>query len=95
MDILDTVETLKLCTAYRLGDEVLEEFPADPRVLDKCTPIYEEVEGWCAPTTEARHYDDLPDKAKAYVARIEDLSRTKVSLISVGAQRDATIRVDE
>ncbi|HJN30689.1 MAG TPA: adenylosuccinate synthase [Candidatus Latescibacteria bacterium] len=95
MDILDTVETLKLCTAYRLGDEVLEEFPADPRVLDKCAPIYEEVEGWCAPTTEARHYDDLPDKAKAYVARIEDLSRTKVSLISVGAQRDATIRVDE
>jgi adenylosuccinate synthase len=93
MDILDTVESLKLCTAYRCGDETLEEFPADPRVLAKCTPIYEEIEGWCAPTTEARTFDALPEKAQAYVHRIEELSRTKVSLVSVGAKRDATIRV--
>jgi adenylosuccinate synthase len=93
MDILDTVERLKVCTAYKHGDEVLEEFPADPRVLDECTPIYEEIDGWCAPTTEARSYDDLPEKAKAYVRKIEELSRTSVSLVSVGPERDATIRV--
>lgn len=93
MDILDTVETLKLCTAYRIGDEVLQEFPADPRVLEQCTPIYEEIEGWCAPTTEARTFDELPAKAQAYVHRIEELSGTPVSLVSVGARRDATIRV--
>jgi adenylosuccinate synthase len=93
LDILDTVERLKVCTAYRHGGKVLEEFPADPRVLDKCEPVYEELPGWCAPTTQVRTHADLPTEARAYVRRIEELSRTPVSLISVGPDRDATIRV--
>ena len=93
LDILDPVERLKLCTAYRHGDQLLEEFPADPRILDKCEPVYEEVEGWCAATTGARTFADLPAGARAYVRRIEELSGTPVSLISVGPGRDATIRL--
>ncbi|HJP33930.1 MAG: adenylosuccinate synthase [Candidatus Latescibacteria bacterium] len=93
LDILDTVESLKLCTAYRYGDQVLEEFPVDPRVLDKCEPVYEEIEGWCAPTTEARRVEDLPPKAVAYVERVAELSRTPVAYISVGPDRDETITV--
>ncbi len=93
LDILDPVERLKLCTGYRHGDQLLEEFPADPRILDKCEPIYEEVDGWLAPTTGARTFHDLPPGARAYVRRIEELSRTPVSLISVGPDRDATIRL--
>jgi adenylosuccinate synthase len=93
LDILDTVESLKLCTAYRYGDQVLQEFPVDPRVLDKCEPIYEEVAGWCAPTTGARSVADLPAAARAYVDRIAELSRTPVAYISVGPERDATITV--
>ena len=91
LDVLDTVETLKVCTAYRCGDEVLEEFPADPQILERCEPVYEELEGWCAPTTEARRVADLPAKAQAYVDRITDLSRTPISLISVGPARESTI----
>ena len=94
LDILDTVERLRICTAYQWGDQILEEFPADPRVLEQCEPVYEEVEGWCAPTTEARSYDQLPEGARAYVDRLSELSRTPVSLISVGPERDATIDVD-
>ncbi|MDA0336730.1 MAG: adenylosuccinate synthase [bacterium] len=93
LDILDTVEHLKLCTAYKYGDQVLEEFPADPRVLAKCEPIYEEIDGWCAPTTEARSVAELPPKAMAYVRRIAELSRTPVAYISVGPDRDETITV--
>jgi len=93
LDILDPVERLKLCTAYRHGDQLLEEFPADPRILDKCEPVYEEVDGWCAPTTGARGFAELPAGARAYVRRIEELSGTPVSLISVGPDRDATIRL--
>lgn len=93
MDILDTVEMLKVCTSYRYGDQVLEEFPVDPRVLAQCEPIYEEIEGWCAPTTEARTVADLPAKARAYVDKIAELSGTPVAYISVGADRDATITV--
>jgi adenylosuccinate synthase len=93
LDILDTVEQLKLCTAYKYGDQVLEEFPADTRILDRCEPVYEEIDGWCAPTTEARCVADLPPKAMAYVERIAELSRTPVAYISVGPDRDETITV--
>jgi adenylosuccinate synthase len=93
MDILDTIEQLKVCTAYRYQGEVLEEFPADPRVLAKCEPVYEEIEGWCAPTTHARKGEDLPEKAMAYVRRIAELSRTPVAYISVGPERDETIKI--
>ena len=94
LDILDTVERLKLCVGYRCGDQVLEEFPGNPEVLARCEPIFEEVEGWCAPTTQARSYADLPIKAREYVERISELSRTPVSLISVGPERASTITID-
>lgn len=93
LDILDPVERLKLCTAYRHGDQLLDQFPADPRVLDKCEPVYEEIDGWGAPTTGARSFAELPAGARAYVRRIEELSGTPVSLISVGPDRGATIRL--
>ena len=93
LDILDPVERLKLCTAYRHGDQLLDQFPADPRVLDKCEPVYEEIDGWRAPTTGARSFAELPAGARAYVRRIEELSGTPVSLISVGPDRGATIRL--
>lgn len=93
LDILDTVEQLKVCTAYRFEGQVLEEFPADPRVLARCEPVYEEIDGWCAPTTEARTVAELPAKALAYVQRIAELSRTPVAYISVGPERDETITV--
>ena len=91
LDILDTVDRLKLCTGYRLEGETLEEFPMDTRVLERCTPVYEELPGWCAPTTGARSIEELPEAARRYVGRISELSGAPVSLISVGADRDATI----
>ena len=92
--MLDELESLKLGVGYRCDGEVLEEFPADPQVLERCEPIYEEVEGWCAPTTEARRFDDLPPQARAYVERVAELSRAPVSLISVGPERASTIDID-
>ena len=91
LDVLDTVAQLKLCTAYRCDGETLEEFPTDPRVLERCSPVYEETEGWCEPTTGARRFEDLPQRAQQYVTRITELSRTPAAMISVGAERDRTI----
>ena len=95
LDVLDTVAQLKLCTAYRCDGETLEEFPADPRVLERCSPVYEEIEGWCEPTTQARQFDELPQRAQQYVNRVAELSRVPPALISVGAERDRTIVCDE
>ena len=92
LDVLDQCEHLKLGVGYRCGDQVLEEFPADPQVLDQCEPIYEEMAGWCAPTTRRPPLRrPAVSKAQAYVERIAELSRTPVSLISVGPEREATI----
>ena len=91
LDVLDTMPRLKLCVAYQCGDTVLDEFPADPQVLAQCEPIYEEVEGWCSPTTAVRRFANLPDKARNYTERITELVGVPISLISVGPERESTI----
>ena len=94
LDVLDTLERLQVCVGYRCGDSVLQEFPANPRVLATCTPVYEELDGWQTPTHRVRRMGDLPAAARRYVDRIAELSRAPVSLVSVGPERDATIEVD-
>jgi adenylosuccinate synthase len=93
VDVLDTLDTLKVCVAYQCDGELIEEFPSNPRTLARCQPVYEEMEGWCSPTTQARRLDDLPDKARSYVDRIAQLSGVPVSIVSVGPERAATISV--
>ena len=94
LDTLDTLDHLKVCVAYECEGQTLQQFPSDPRVLEKCKPIYEEFEGWQEPTHKIRRYEDLPAKARAYVDRIAELSHAPASIVSVGPERDATIRVD-
>ena len=91
LDILDTVDRLKLCTGYRMEGKSVEEFPMDPGLLERCSPVYEELAGWCTATTGARRIKELPEAARRYVRRISELAGAPVSLISVGADRDATI----
>ena len=93
LDVLDTFPQLKLCTGYQVEGKVINDFPLDPKVLERCVPIYEEAEGWNTPTTSARRFGELPPQARRYVERIAQLSRTPVSLISVGPERESTIEV--
>ena len=93
LDVLDTLERLQLCVGYQCGDRVLDEFPSNPRILSRCTPIYEGMEGWCCPTREVRRFADLPQNARNYVERIAELGRTPVSLVSVGPERESTIDI--
>ncbi|MCL2150222.1 MAG: adenylosuccinate synthase, partial [Dehalococcoidia bacterium] len=60
LDILDTLETLQVCTGYRLDGEITHDFPADAATLNRCRPVYEEMSGWGEPTTEATRLEDLP-----------------------------------
>ena len=93
LDVLDTFERLQVCTGYQCDDKVLDEFPSNPRTLAKCTPIYEEVEGWCCSTNEVRSFSSLPKNARKYVERIAELGRTPVALVSVGPERESTIDI--
>jgi len=87
IDVLDKLDRIKICVGYRYGDQVLDRVPLT-RILEQVEPIYEEVDGWQTPTTEARTYEDLPPAARAYVARLEELVGVPIKLISVGPERD-------
>ena len=91
LDVLDGLETLDICTAYTCGDKTLTEFPSDLAQLVKCTPVYETMPGWKAPTKGCRRYEDLPEAARKYIARLEDVTGVKAGIVSTGSERDDTI----
>lgn len=91
LDVLTGFETVKICTGYKYGDEVIENFPASLNVLSKCKPIYEELPGWHDDLSQCTTFESLPENAKAYVTRIEELTGIPVKIISVGPKRNQTI----
>lgn len=91
MDVLSEFATIKICTAYKYGTEVIEEVPSSVEVLAKCEPIYEEYAGWKTELRNFRRFQDLPKSAQDYIKRIELLTETEVILVSVGERREETI----
>ena len=91
LDTLDTLGTLRLCVGYRLNGEVIPHLPNDGKILGRCEPVYEEMAGWNQPTGHVRTWDGLPREAQAYIERIAELVKSRVTLVSVGSHRDATI----
>ncbi|MCH9644386.1 MAG: adenylosuccinate synthase [Gammaproteobacteria bacterium] len=91
LDILDVFETIKICTAYRYKGETISVLPYDADIVEACEPIYEEMPGWCEKTFGITDYAQLPEKAKAYVRRLEALCQVPASIISTGPDRNETI----
>ncbi len=90
LDILDQVDEIKICTGYRN----CKNFPATIEDLSRAVPIYETHPGWKKSTQDVKIYDELPQLAKAYVRRIEELCGIPISLISVGPEREKTLWLD-
>jgi adenylosuccinate synthase len=93
LDVLDTLETVSVCTGYRLDGKKLDYLPPHPADQARVEPLYEEVRGWCESTQGARSWADLPARAIKYVRRIEELIRCPVALVSTSPERDDTILV--
>jgi len=91
MDVLSELETIKVCTAYRYRDELLEVFPQDFDVLKECTPVYEEISGWQKDICALADYAELPQQVQDYVDKIEAWAGCPVVLVSVGPRRDQTL----
>ncbi len=91
IDVLDGLETVKICTGYRLRGNVIDYLPTHSADQAEVEPIYEEMEGWSESTVGARSYVDLPANAIKYIQRVQELIETPVSLVSTSPERDDTI----
>ena len=87
-DVLDEFETIKVCTAYKKGDEVVTEMPYGTEGYEA---VYEELPGWQTPLTEIREEKDFPPAFSAYIAYLEKQLAVRISIVSVGPDREATI----
>ncbi len=94
LDVLSGLESLKICTAYEYNGKIIKDFPADQKVLAACTPVCETLPGWSQEIDDTRTLEDLPENAKKYLNRIEELSGVPVGIVSVGPGREQTIIID-
>jgi adenylosuccinate synthase len=91
LDVLDGIETLKICTGYTVDGRPVDYLPAGLREQARLVPVYEDIEGWSDSTQGARSWKDLPGAAVKYVRRIEELVGAPVALLSTSPQRDDII----
>jgi len=91
MDVLNDFEKIKICVGYQINGKILHQVPSNLRVWQSVKPIYEEIEGWRGEIRGAKQYRDLPLNARRYIKRIEELIQAKITMISVGSEREETI----
>lgn len=95
LDILDGLDSIKLCVGYLYNGEIIKEYPASLKVLSKVEPVYEEFAGWKTDTTKVRRYEDLPAAARAYLERLSEVAGVRLGIVSVGPNREQTIIMEE
>jgi adenylosuccinate synthase len=93
LDVLNELDRIKICVGYRLNGKRIDHVPFNLHELERCEPIYEELEGWKREIKQARDFSDLPDNARKYVRRIEELIGTRIEMTSVGSERNETLGV--
>jgi adenylosuccinate synthase len=91
LDVLDGLDSIRLCTGYRSDGVILSAPPVGAEAFANCEPLYEELPGWRDSTAGLRNYQDLPDNARRYLRRIEELVAAPVDIISTGPDRADTI----
>ncbi|MBA1149326.1 adenylosuccinate synthase [Ectothiorhodospiraceae bacterium WFHF3C12] len=91
LDVLDELDSLQICVGYRCADQRWEALPSGAEALADCEPEYVELPGWKTSTLGVRRYEDLPENAKAYLAKIEELVGVPIDIISTGPDRNETI----
>jgi adenylosuccinate synthase len=91
LDVLDGLPEIQVCTAYRCHGSTLTELPGDLAQLAACEAVYETLPGWTSPTKNVRRFDDLPREARAYIARLEEVTGVPAAIVSTGSAREDTI----
>ena len=92
-DVLSGLEELKICYAYKLDGKEINTVPATLAELERCEPVYVTLPGWKEDITTVTSFDELPEAAKNYIRKVEELTHTEVAIFSVGPDRKQTIRL--
>ena len=91
LDVLDGLDTVKICVAYEVDGKRRGTPPAAAETLARCQPVYEEMPGWGESTVGIRRLEELPANARRYLDRLQELTGTPIDIISTGADREETI----
>ena len=91
LDVLDGMKTIRICVAYRLNGQEVDVPPVGADLFEQCEPVYIDMPGWSESTVGAKSVDALPQAAKDYLAKIEELCETPIDIISTGPDRAETI----
>ena len=94
LDVLSGLEEVNLCIGYQNGQEVINDYPYEQKILYNAKPVYEIYEGWTEDITSVKKFDDLPENAKKYINAIEDYIEIPITFISVGPERNQNIVID-
>lgn len=95
LDILDGLDKIKVCKAYKYKGKLIKEFPKEINIFSECEPVYEEIEGWKTSTSGIREFKKLPRAAQRYIRKIEDTIGVDVHIISTGQRRDELIHIKD
>lgn len=90
LDVLSGFEKIKICVGYKYKDRILRNFPTNLAVLQNCKPVYEEMHGWRENISKSKDFKGLPENAKRYIRRIEELVGIPVCIVSIGPERSQT-----
>lgn len=93
LDVLTGLKTVKICTAYKYRDQVIEHYPANLNMLAECEAIYEEMPGWTEDISQCKTMEELPETTRNYVKRVSELTGIPISIFSVGRNREQTNQV--
>ena len=91
LDVLDELETIRICTGYRVNGKPVEVPPIGAEGFDAVEAVYEDVPGWMSSTVGISRYEDLPENARRYLKRMEEVTETAVAIVSTGPDRVHTI----
>jgi adenylosuccinate synthase len=91
IDVLDGLKTIKICTAYKYKGKTFSEFPYDLEVLKGLKPVYKQMRGWPKTINNPKRYRDLHPCAREYLERLSGILKIKISMVSIGSAREATI----
>jgi len=93
LDVLSGFEKIKVCVGYRLNGKVIDTVPSNLDVLNRCEPVYEELDGWKTEVKGGKDLSGLPKNAQRYLRRLEELVGAKIDMVSVGSERNETLGV--